>query len=105
MADHYFRQSMPGYIGVLREGDVFRVIAAQAPDRSFYYRVQFRGPVFADGLFEWMPVSGSSSSSLSVLFRKCGGSVPGFADLVHALPDDPAKAAPWLAPLREARYA
>lgn len=95
--DPVYRQDAPGYLGVVRESEAFRVIVAGSNRGSgAYYRLQARGPVWRDGSPEWVPVAASSSMTLGAVLAKFGATVPGLRELVVGLPEDPAKAAPWL---------
>ena len=94
--DPVYRQDAPGYLGMVRETQSLRVIVAQGLDGAAYYRLQAKGPVVKMTDPGWVPVAASSSPTLAKLLAKCGASAPGLRELVEGLPDDPARAAPWL---------
>lgn len=94
--DPVYRQDAPGYLGMVRETQSLRVIVANGFDGAAYYRLQTRGPSVRMAHPVWVPVARSSSPTLAKLVAKCGASAPGLAKLVEGLPDNPAKAAPWL---------
>ena len=104
--DPVYRQDAPGYLGVVRESEAVRVIVAESNRGTApYYRLQIRGPVANGTAPGWLPVDGSSSETLEKLLRKCAASCPGLRELVEGLPEYPAKAAPWLWAILDARSA
>ena len=103
--DPVYRQDAPGYLGMVRETQSLRVIVAQGLDGAAYYRLQAKGPVVKMTDPGWVPVAASSSPTLAKLLAKCAASAPGLRELVEGLPDDPAKAAPWLWVILDARSA
>lgn len=95
--DPVYRQDAPGYLGMVRETEGLRVIVAESSrGAAAYYRLQVKGPVSNATAPGWVPVDGSSSDTLGKLLRKCAASCPELRELVAGLPEDPAKAAPWL---------
>lgn len=101
--DPVYRQDAPGYLGMVRETQSLRVIVAQGLDGAAYYRLQAKGPVVKMTDPGWVPVAASSSPTLAKLLAKCAASAPGLRELVEGLPDDPAKAAPWLRAILDER--
>lgn len=104
--DPVYRQDAPGYLGMVRETEGLRVIVADSNrGAGRYYRLQIKAPVRGLDGPGWVAVNGSSSVTLADLLRKCAASCPGLRDLVEGLPEDPAKAAPWLWPILAERDA
>jgi hypothetical protein len=102
--DPVYRQDAPGYLGMVRETEGLRVIVADSNrGAARYYRLQIKAPGPGWDAPGWVAVDGSSSATLAKLLHKCAASCPGLRELVEGLPEDPAKAAPWLWPILAAR--